>query len=381
MPNTNVRAVACNGARNGAYDVVIVGAGPGGANLARLLDTNKYSVLLIDGSENHDKVCGGLLSPDAQDVLARYDISLPSDVLSSPQLFSVRTIDLHDGMTAYYRRNYLNMDRRKFDDFMRSLVPDSVTVMRSRCKDIVRDGDGFTLTLTDAETSRVRCRYLVGADGASSIVRRKLYRSRGITQYTAIQQWYPTTDENPYYSCVFDNATSEGCSWIFFKDSHLVFGGAFDRKNGREGFEAQKKKLASLGIVPPHVLLHPDKIEACLVSRPKLSGGVFTGSDGAFLLGEAAGLISPSSFEGISYALLSAEALADAMNRCGNERRILRSYKKGILPLRAKIAVRCVKRPFMYDRILRRAVMKSGITAIKIKKNEVLHHESEVAFE
>ena len=326
-------------------------------------------------------IIGGLLSPDAQDVLAKYDVCLPNDVLSSPQLFSVRTIDLHDGMTAYYRRNYLNMDRRKFDDFMRSLVPDGVTVLQSRCKDVVRDADGFTLTLTDAASTRIRCRYLVGADGASSIVRRKLYRSRGITQYTAIQEWYPTTDENPYYSCIFDNATSEGCSWIFFKDSHLVFGGAFDRKNGREGFEEQKKKLVSLSIVPAHVLAHPDKIEACLVSRPKLLSGVYAGCDGAFLLGEAAGLISPSSFEGISYALLSAEALADAMNSRSGVHSILRSYKKGILPLRAKIDVRCIKRPFMYGKFLRRAVMKSGITAIKIKKNEVLQNESEGAFE
>ncbi len=363
------------------YDVVIIGSGPGGTNLARLIDTKKYSVLLIDGSEKHDKVCGGLLSPDAQDVLARYDISLPSDVLSSPQLFSVRTIDLHDGLTAYYRRSYLNMDRQKFDTFMRSLIPDGITVVRSRCKDVIRDGDGFSVELTDTTPSRIRCRYLVGADGASSIVRRKLYRSRGITQYTAIQEWYPTTDENPYYSCIFDNTTSEGCSWIFFKDSHLVFGGAFDRKNGRDGFFSQKKKLAELGIVPAHVLLHPDKIEACLVSRPKLFGGVFAGGDGAFLLGEAAGLISPSSFEGISYALLSAEALADAMNRCDSERRILCRYKKGILHLRCKIALRCVKRPFMYNRFLRRAVMKSGITAIKLKKNEVYHNESAIPFE
>ena len=68
------------------YDIAIVGAGPGGANLARLIDTARYRVLLIDGSEGHDKVCGGLLSPDAQDILARYDISLPNDILATPQL-------------------------------------------------------------------------------------------------------------------------------------------------------------------------------------------------------------------------------------------------------------------------------------------------------
>ena len=38
------------------YDVVIVGAGPAGANLARLLDGEKYKVLLLDGCDNGEKV-------------------------------------------------------------------------------------------------------------------------------------------------------------------------------------------------------------------------------------------------------------------------------------------------------------------------------------
>ena len=109
------------------YDIVIVGAGPAGANFARLIDSKRYRTLLIDGSSDRDKVCGGLLSPDAQDILARYDISLPRDLLASPQLFSVRTVDLATGMTRYYRRSYLNIDRRRFDDFLRTLIPPQVT--------------------------------------------------------------------------------------------------------------------------------------------------------------------------------------------------------------------------------------------------------------
>lgn len=40
------------------------------------------------------KPCGGLLSEDAQRSLARYDITLPKDVLVDPQIFAVKTIDL-----------------------------------------------------------------------------------------------------------------------------------------------------------------------------------------------------------------------------------------------------------------------------------------------
>ncbi len=345
------------------YDIVIVGAGPAGASLARMLDSEKYSVLVIDGAEHHEKVCGGLISPDAQYVLAKYDICLPSEILASPQLFSVRTIDLSDGLTRYYRRNYLNVNREKFDNFLRSMIPERVNTLKARCEAISRQEDGFSIILSEGKT--VSCKYLVGADGASSVVRKSLFKAQKIHKYTAIQQWYEAKGENPYYSCVFDNDTSDGCSWIFFKDGELVFGGAFDIKNSREAFEAQKEKLIKLGIVPESVFALPKKTEACLVSRPKISGGIFLGDGGAFLIGEAAGFISPSSFEGISYAMLSAEKLASSMNTADSPEKIIKKYRKGALKLIFKVIIKCIKRPFMYNRFLRRMVMKSGVTAIK----------------
>lgn len=349
------------------YDIIVVGAGPAGANFARLLDTRRYRVLMLDGSAGRDKVCGGLISPDAQDILARYDLSLPREILATPQLFSVRTVDLDSGMTRYYRRSYMNVDRRRLDDFFRGLVPETVERMIGRCESVVREEGGYTLTVSG---KRLSCRLLVGADGASSVVRRSLFADCKIMRYTAIQQWFPAEDVNPYYSCLFDSATSTGCSWIFFKDGSLIFGGAFDTHGARQAFEAQKRKLVEHGLVSEKVLAAPIRTEACTVLRPRIGQGICLGEAGCFLIGEAAGLISPSSFEGISYALYSGEALADAMNGGSDHRTVLHRYRRKTRGLVRKITLRCLKRPFMYHSLLRAAVLKSGITALHIRKGD-----------
>lgn len=350
------------------YDIVVIGAGPAGANFARLIDTTRYRVLIVDGSQGREKVCGGLLSPDAQDMLARYDISLPKDILVSPQLFSVRTIDLRDGYTRYYRRNYMNVSRERLDAFLAGMIPSGVERIKARCRDVRRVPDGFEVVFAGEYEQTVCCRYVIGADGAGSVVRRTVYPDASIERYTAIQQWFDAGEENPYYSCVFDSKTSPGCSWIFFKDGSLVFGGAFAAQGSREAFEAQKRRLVELGIVPQHIFDTPTRTEACQVCRPHLSHGVCFGKDGAYLIGEAAGLISPSSFEGISYALHSGQLLAEAFGVKDNERCITSRYRHSAAKLRRKVHLKCIKRPFMYQPTLRRLVMKSGLMSVNVQK-------------
>lgn len=100
------------------YDIAIIGTGPAGATLARLLYP-KYNIIAIDKKTPHgdgfQKPCGGLICTDAQKALASFDLTLPKDVLVDPQIFAVKTIDLKNKLIRHYQRFYINMDRHKFD--------------------------------------------------------------------------------------------------------------------------------------------------------------------------------------------------------------------------------------------------------------------------
>ena len=113
------------------YDIAVVGAGPAGAVFVKEIAQARpeLKIVLIDGqSQNTAKPCGGLLAPDAQKLLARFDLVLPKSVLEDPQIFAVETIDIDQKLVKYYQRHYLNMDRYAFDRWLVSLIPSNVKV-------------------------------------------------------------------------------------------------------------------------------------------------------------------------------------------------------------------------------------------------------------
>lgn len=355
------------------YDLAIIGAGPAGATLARLAKPC-YRVLLVDkrSPDNRQervplgKCCGGLLAPDAQRLLSRLGLGLPREVLVSPQIFVVRAIDLPRRRSRYYQRFYLNMDRGRFDAWLRDLIPVWVE-RRLDCNlaDFVRQDGYFELTFQESGRLRQeRARIVVGADGAFSKVRRLAFPGRPAPSlYIAIQERLQAPAPLPYFSALFDPAVTDFYAWTIPKDDCLLVGAALKPGDdpGRK-FALLKAKLQAYG----YQWGKTARREGAWIARPRRLREIITGGAGIALLGEAAGFISPSSAEGLSYAMASALTLAEVLNASRHD--FERRYARRTLPLKLNILLKNLKSPFMCNPLLRGLVMAGGLNSVKIHR-------------
>lgn len=299
-----------------SYDVVIVGGGAAGCATALCLPPGTQALLVDRAAPDSQRCCGGLLAPDAQRALAGLGLRLPDEVRVRPEPRFVHAHDLDSGRDQSYRRNYLNLDRGRFDDWLLGLAADRVEVRR-QIRFVGTASDAILLRHKD-ETMPVRAGLLIGADGANSTVRRHCFPEHPgpptmlALQATLAYREPPGPGDRPEsvtHEVLFSSQLTDYYAWAIPKADGLVIGSAFgDPAGAKERFErilAWYRQQLDLG----------DEVSdrtSRRLSRPRARKQLYPGSGTVLLVGEAAGLVSPSSGEGISFALLSGSAAGRA---------------------------------------------------------------------
>jgi len=331
------------------YGTVVAGAGPAGV-MAAYHAAEHGSVLLVDASTlPRDKSCGGMLNEYTQHFLADFG-ELPADMSLDPQWVNFRYHDWDRKILKPTELRFLNVDRRGFDDWLVSLLPDNVTVAGATgVVGFEQDDHEVRVTLMNGTTETVvSCEYLVGADGPRSSVRRRLGVGT-VATYVTLQDFCRVEGPiEPYFDCIYmrDIGDSFAYAYVVPKGDVAIIGSVFYPKTKRPNEKHDQVMDILRNRLP---LGERIKREAWVALSVRHPGDVVPGLGRVLLAGEAGGFMSPSSGEGISYALntgrLAGVAIAQSTN--GDA---LAAYQRSSNHISRNIARKLKWLPFMESR-------------------------------
>jgi geranylgeranyl reductase len=287
-----------------SYDVIIIGAGPAGLGAAKILAGHGQNVLVLDRkSIIGPKVCGGgitwagLIKRVPEELIEK---SFPSQHIRSN--FQRTVITSPQPIIATVQREALGK-------WMMEEAAKAGAAIKTSChvKNITPDSVG-------TNQGEFRYRYLIGADGSSSIVRKYLKLATenvGMGIHYKIPGSFDTMEWH-----LNDSLFNNGYGWIFpFRDMASVgIYGAMPNNNPKKMLKNLKKwskqqDISLDGLKPKAGLINFD-----------YRGWQFGNT---FLIGDAAGLASGLTGEGIYPALVSGETAAKVIINPGYDCREL----------------------------------------------------------
>ena len=311
------------------FDVIVVGAGPGGATTSTLMKRKGLRVLMLDKATfPRDKICGDAISGKSVDALKELgliqhfqrDECLGSwGVTFSGPAGDEVAIPFTKALDRPIPPGFV-CDRETFDDILvKQAVNEGVELREGvSVTGLLRTDDGrVTGVLTknaEGVEERIEAPLVIGADGAYSVVVREL----GLDQL----------DENHYVAGI--RAYYEGVTGFhernhieihFVEESIPGYFWIFPMSNGRANVglgmlsKAIKKKDVKLKPLLDVLVNHPrfkHRFEHATRVGPTKGWGLPLGSkprpmagDGWMLIGDAASLIDPFTGEGIGNAMVS----------------------------------------------------------------------------
>jgi len=287
------------------YDVIVVGAGIGGAAAAYFLGRADQQVLVLEKEAlPRYKACGGGVPKS----VFRY-FSFPFAEVVESEIAAVRfsysgrkevTFPLPAKPVAMVMRD-------RFDALVlsqtRAEVRDSTTVIG-----VVEERDQVRVNTADGQ--ELAARYLLGADGANSVVARALGLRQKKVLGAAIEAEVPVDGQTlaEYaQTALFEFGTVPGgYLWIFPKKEHLSVGIAVFDKSRADLRGILRGEMTKFSIELDGTPLHAHPLPVHWYHE-RLA------TERTLLVGDAAGLVDPFLGEGIRYAVRSARLAAEAI--------------------------------------------------------------------
>jgi menaquinone-9 beta-reductase len=308
----------------GRFDALVVGSGPAGSIAATVMARGGARVALVDkASFPRDKACGDLIGPRGVQLLSDLGITIPGAlkvddmIVIGPTSRRVR-LPCYTGLT--YPGHGVAMPRVDFDAALREAAVDAgAEALVDRAADPLW-GDGGLEGFKLSSGTEIRADTIIGADGASSRVATAadLIDPRRVLWGFAVRAYVEERVDLPYI------VLWEQIPWRAFPGYGWLFPGPDGRANVGLGLGTLSTRAGAATAareLPAFVrTLRELGLLGGAASAPTLGGWLklgMVGTDPArgrvLLTGDAAGLVNPLQGEGISQAMSSGRAAAQAV--------------------------------------------------------------------
>lgn len=316
------------------YDVIVVGAGPAGSIAAKKCAELGLNTLLLERKAlPRDKVCSGMvMGLMAQGIIEEEFGPIPDEVLTTPRYLLGCMVHVPGVKPELVEQKMPLAWRRELDFWMTQKARQAGVEVRDRAKVASLEQRGKRC-LVRLEGEELEARFVIGADGARSTIRKLMYPRLEVTYRTVYRECYGgelALDRN-YYHWFFPLTRPHPRFDVSYKENLFLLEGATLRDLRSEvlqflhpyGFSEEQKPLWKDG---------------CLVSvfhEEMLATGHFIPArENILVVGDAALLQIPVSGEGIGIALksglLAAHSVAEAM---ASKRDVVGIYIRRLEPL------------------------------------------------
>lgn len=311
-------------------DVLVCGGGPTGARAAQVLAQHSRRTIVLEARRaGAAKLCGGLLNTRAQELLREMVPKVPEHIILQPEQPALEYHDLDNNIRARYGPGYLNIDRAAFDSWLlgraRDLGADVRHGARVKRVELLEDGEGgYRAVLEDSELTAPA---LVDATGAGALARRS-FNAELPRRLDCLQGEAEISPPLQSSWAVYQTRRTPFLGWLIPKPGGKVLVGAgypperLKRQRGQQqaasaeiwpglwsalGWLLDYAKARGFTLSPRGKPLGAPLAWLESVSQLRLGYGQL------YIAGEAAGLVSPFSGEGLSYALASGQRAAESI--------------------------------------------------------------------
>lgn len=280
------------------FDVIIIGAGPGGLNCAKHLARKALKVLVVEKNTRiGPKVCAGGLLNHTLNYLA-----LPESLIEKKfTAVTFATPKKKRALRLHLKNILCTVNRETLARWQLEQMARHRIEIRTGTRVVGIEKDHIIVNRSE----KIYFRCLVGADGSNSITRR--YLGLGRTRLGMGLQYLLSSARHRDIEIHFDaNLFSTGYAWIFPHKAYVSIGTGGDLNRIRP---KQLKKNLDTWLAQKKISPAKGFFQAFPINCD-FRGWWF---NNIFLIGDAAGLASEFSGEGIYQALVSGEAVAGAI--------------------------------------------------------------------